>query len=207
MQTPVGDPTERLAGHSSAGRDLFMIIPTLMLELGRGSLALPPPTANGSPNMTSMPVIEMGWLTDEADRVRLRDATRLALRLAASEEMAKVIDAPIVPKQEDLTADSSDMEIDAWVAANVITSHHQSSTCRMGDVSDTAAVCDQQGRVHKTQGLRVVDASVMPDCPRANTQVTTYMIAERISRIMQCGSLQAALESVVRAQVAVEVGA
>ena len=207
MQNKVGDTTERLAGHNSAGRDLFIIIPTLMLELGAGSLTLPPPAADGSPDLAAMPVIEMGWLADEADRVRLRDALRLALRLAASDEMAEIIDAPIVPTPDVLTAESSDAEIDAWVAANVITSHHQSSTCRMGDASDAAVVCDEEGRVHHTQGLRVVDASIMPDCPRANTQATTYMIAERISGIIKHGSLEAALVSAVRAQLAVEVGA
>ena len=77
----------------------------------------------------------------------------------------------------------------------------------MGDASDAAAVCDEEGRVHHTQGLRIVDASIMPDCPRANTQATTYMIAERISGIIKHGSLDAALESAVRAQLAVEVGA
>ena len=50
------------------------------------------------------------------------------------------------------------------------------------------AVVDQFGRVHGLEGLRVVDASIMPDCIRANTNVTTIMIGERIADFMRQGS-------------------
>ena len=61
------------------------------------------------------------------------------------------------------------------------TMHHVSCTCKMGPESDPMAVVDQFGRVRGVEGLRVVDASIMPDCPRANTNVTTMMIAERVA--------------------------
>ena len=54
----------------------------------------------------------------------------------------------------------------------------------MGPASDAMAVVDQHGRVHGLAGLRVVDASIMPDCIRANTNVTTMMIGERISDLI-----------------------
>ena len=57
----------------------------------------------------------------------------------------------------------------------------------MGPVSDGMAVVDQYGRVHGLDGLRVVDASIMPDCIRANTNATTLAIAERISDFMRSG--------------------
>ena len=66
----------------------------------------------------------------------------------------------------------------------------------MGDPADPEAVCDEQGRVLGIEGLRVVDASLMPDCPRANTQATTYMMAERVACVINHGSLEAALASV-----------
>ena len=93
MQSQVGDE-ERLNGHNSSGIRMFVIIPTLMLGLNSGSLTMPPPTADGAPNMQAMPVLEMGWLKHPADRVRLRDALRLALKLAAAKEMASVIEEP-----------------------------------------------------------------------------------------------------------------
>jgi len=62
---------------------------------------------------------------------------------------------------------------------NVGTQHHSSGTCKMGPESDPAAVVDQYLRVHGIDGLRVIDASVMPDVVRANTNATTIMIAEK----------------------------
>jgi len=57
----------------------------------------------------------------------------------------------------------------------------------MGPASDPMAVVDQYGKVHGLQGLRVVDASIMPDCIRANTNVTTMMIGERIADFIKAG--------------------
>ena len=53
--------------------------------------------------------------------------------------------------------------------------------CKMGPESDPMAVVDQFGRVYGVRNLRVVDASIMPDCIRANTNVTTMMIGERVA--------------------------
>ena len=64
---------------------------------------------------------------------------------------------------------------------NVGTQHHSSGTCKMGPESDPTAVADQYLRVHGIDGLRVIDASVMPDVVRANTNATVIMIAEKIA--------------------------
>ena len=58
---------------------------------------------------------------------------------------------------------------------------HVSCTCKMGSADDPMAVTDPAGRVHGVGGLRVVDASVMPTVPRANTNLPTIMIAEKIA--------------------------
>ena len=55
----------------------------------------------------------------------------------------------------------------------------------MGSATDPEAVVDNQGRVHGLGNLRVVDASIMPDCIRANTNVTTMVIGERISDLIR----------------------
>ena len=57
----------------------------------------------------------------------------------------------------------------------------------MGPYSDPEAVVDQRLKVHGLEGLRVVDASVMPDVVRANTNVTTMMIAERAAEFIKQG--------------------
>ena len=68
-------------------------------------------------------------------------------------------------------------ELENWVRANASTDYHPCGTCRMG--SDTHAVVDQELRVHGIEGLRIVDASVMPDIVSGNLNAPTQMIAER----------------------------
>ena len=63
----------------------------------------------------------------------------------------------------------------------VTTSQHISCTCKMGAADDPMAVVDQYGKVYGLEGLRIVDASIMPDCIRANTNVTTLAIGEKIA--------------------------
>ena len=70
----------------------------------------------------------------------------------------------------------------------VSTSYHISGTCKMGTDDDPMAVVDQHLKVRGVEGLRVVDASVMPDVVRANTNVTTMMIAERAADFIKAGN-------------------
>lgn len=86
---------------------------------------------------------------------------------------------------------ADEQALHAFIRANVFGVWHASGTCRMGPVNDRHAVVDTQGRVHGTQGLRVVDASLMPRLPSANTNIPTIMIAEKIADTMlsiQAGS-------------------
>jgi 5-(hydroxymethyl)furfural/furfural oxidase len=68
-----------------------------------------------------------------------------------------------------------------WVREGVWGAWHPSGTCRMGEAEDPMAVTDPAGRVYGVAGLRVIDASVMPTIPRANTNIPTIMIAEKMS--------------------------
>ena len=71
--------------------------------------------------------------------------------------------------------------LDGFVRDHLHGIWHASGTCRMGAAEDPAAVTDVQGRVHGVQGLRVVDASLMPVVPRANTKLPTPMMAQKIA--------------------------
>ena len=115
---------------------------------------------------------------DEADQI-LQGAIKLPP--GAFKDM---ITARISPTDADLSTDAA---LDRWLLANVSTTHHLAGTCKMGPASDPMAVVDQYGRVHGLQGLRVVDASVMPDVVRANTNATTIMIAERVADWIKAG--------------------
>nr|WP_314543690.1 GMC family oxidoreductase N-terminal domain-containing protein [uncultured Massilia sp.] len=69
----------------------------------------------------------------------------------------------------------------AFIGRSVFGVWHASGTCRMGAAADPEAVTDTEGRVHGLQGLRVVDASLMPRLPSANTNIPTIMMAEKIA--------------------------
>ena len=130
------------------------------------------------------PYVNYRYLTEPFDRERLRGALRLCAELSESSAFADVGLTRITPTDDDLATDDA---LDRWLLTNVLTQHHSSGTCKMGPASDEMAVVNQYGELHGLAGLRVVDASIMPDVIRANTNVTTIMIAERIADWMRQG--------------------
>jgi len=80
---------------------------------------------------------------------------------------------------------SDDKALTEFIGKSVGGVWHASGTARMGAASDPLAVTDGAGRVYGTKGLRVVDASLMPSIPRANTNVPTLMMAERIADLIK----------------------
>ena len=132
--------------------------------------------------VTDFPV-EFEMLSDERDRVRLRDATRRVLAIVRQPAIEAVAE-DVLAGTEPLDALSTDEAIDAWLASSVNDYVHAAGTCRMGTAGDPAAVVDPQCRVIGCDRLRVGDASVMPDVPRANTHLTTVAIAEGLAAML-----------------------
>ena len=83
------------------------------------------------------------------------------------------------PDMETLLAD--DEAIADWIRGNVVGTWHGSCTCRMGAADDPGAVTDPSARVYGVEGLRVCDASIMPCVPRANTNIPTIMMGEKVA--------------------------
>ena len=108
----------------------------------------------------------------------MREMVRLAVRLAEHPDFRPIIAERMEPTDAELASDEA---LDEYLLREVTTGQHISGTCKMGPASDPLAVVDQFGNVHGLQNLRVADASIMPNCIRANTNLTTMMIGERIA--------------------------
>ena len=124
------------------------------------------------------PDLNYDYLSSPYDRARMRGAIRTGLRIADHPLFSDIIAERLNPTDADLESDEA---LDNWMLRNVGTQHHSSGTCKMGPADDPMAVVNQHGRVHGLEGLRVVDASIMPDVIRANTNATTIMIGERVA--------------------------
>jgi choline dehydrogenase len=114
----------------------------------------------------------------------MREMVHLAMKLGQHPAFEPIVDKLIEPTEEEAATPEG---LDAYILREISTGQHSSGTCKMGPASDPMAVVDQYGKVHGLQGLRVVDASIMPDCIRANTNVTTMMIGERIADFIKAG--------------------
>ena len=134
-----------------------------------------------STNPSEKPSMNYNFLAESFDRERCREAIRLCVRLGEHEDFKDIIDHRISPTDEDL---DSDENLDRWMMKEVTTYSHISGTCKMGPVSDPLAVVDQSGRVRGMEGLRVVDASIMPNLVRAAINPTVMMVGERMSDLM-----------------------
>ena len=150
----------------------------LYLAVGKGELRL----ASTDPNV--QPSMDFHYLEEPWDRERLREAVRKCANLLESAAYGSIVGRRTAPTDADLASDEA---LDGWMRRNVSTSFHISGTCKMGVSGDQMAVVDQYLNVRGVDGLRVADASVMPDVVRANTNVTTMMIAERAAEFIQEG--------------------
>jgi choline dehydrogenase len=125
------------------------------------------------------PSIRFNYLSDPQDREDLRTSVRLTREILAQPALARYRGEELNPGEAVL----SDAQIDAWVRRSVVTCYHPVGTCRMG-LDPAASVVDPQCRVHGIDGLRVVDASVMPSIVSGNTNAPTIMIAEKLSDLI-----------------------
>jgi len=123
-------------------------------------------------------------LTQAWDRERLRAGVRLCVQLLHDPVFKDMVGQRLTPTDQYL---ASDQALDTWLQLNAGIAGHSSLTCKMGPASDAMAVVDQYCRVHGLNQLRVIDASAMPEIPRANTNATIIMLAERAADFIRHG--------------------
>jgi len=138
----------------------------------RGSVRL------ASADPSAAPLIHQNFLASPKDWESLRAGFRVARNLAAQPAMEPFIKAEFFPGPDC----RSDEEIDEHIRNTSITVHHPAGTCRMG--ADPDSVVDPELRLRGIDGLRVVDASVMPDLVCGNINAAVIMIAEKASDLI-----------------------
>nr|WP_315848746.1 choline dehydrogenase [uncultured Rhodoferax sp.] len=138
------------------------------------------PTSRGSVKIKSVspkeaPRILFNYMATEQDRKEMRAGIRLTREIFRQQAFDRFRGDAVSPKDNVQT----DAEIDAHIREHAESALHPSCTCRMG--SDEMAVTDGSGRVHGVAGLRVVDASIMPDVVSGNLNAPTIMLAEKMA--------------------------
>jgi len=125
--------------------------------------------------------IRQNFLTAERDWTILRAGLRLVRDLATQGPLRPFISSEIAPGP----AAVSNAALDAHIRATGISVHHPLGTCRMGLAGDDMAVVDPELRVFGVEGLRVADASVMPDLVGGNINAPVIMIAEKAADLIR----------------------
>ncbi|MFC4913202.1 GMC family oxidoreductase [Actinomadura gamaensis] len=156
------EPTQRL---------LSVMVTAVAIE-SRGALTL----RSASPH--AKPLIDPAYLAAKSDLDILVAGVRQAREIAATGPLASLVAGEYAPGEQAV----SDEDVAAFVRREVATLFHPTSTCAMGG---DGAVCDTELRVRGVEGLRVVDASVMPSVPRGNTNAPTIAIAERAADLIR----------------------
>jgi choline dehydrogenase len=169
---PVLFEEEGLAPPSEHG---FTLASVLLQPVSLGEIRL------ASPDPTAAPVIDPCYLTDPKghDAAVLLHGIRLARRIAATEPLARFVSRELLPG----AAAVGDADLVSHLRERSQTLYHPIGTCRLG--ADELAVVDPELRVRGLDGLRVVDASVIPALPRGHTNWPTVMVAERAAELMR----------------------
>jgi choline dehydrogenase-like flavoprotein len=128
-----------------------------------------------SADPAAAPLIDPNYWADLQDRALALDGLRLARRMLRQPALRRFVQREVLPG----ALGDSDAELFDYACANAKTDHHPVGTCRIGRENDPQAVVSPDLRVIGLEGLRVVDASVMPRVPSCNTNAPTIMVAEK----------------------------
>jgi choline dehydrogenase len=159
-------------GFATHAGPALSIGPTLVAPTSRGSVELRSADPGAAPRITT------NILGDPTDLAALMVGVEKALEINQTKAFRELVGTPLRPGPDVSTR----AELEAWVKQSVELVYHPTCTARMGDASDS--VVDPDLRVYGVDGLRVVDASVMPTVTRGNTNAPTIMIAEKAADLI-----------------------
>ncbi|MBT7647044.1 MAG: choline dehydrogenase, partial [Rhodospirillaceae bacterium] len=171
---PVGLGGDNGMDVTSIGQHAFSTYVDLLRPTSRGALTLK------SADPYEHPRILVNFLGTPEDMQAMVSGVRLIREVHGQAALEPFSGEELLPGR----AIESDADIEGWLRDNTGTGYHPVSTCRMGPDSDPTAVVGPDLRVHGMEGLRVVDASIMPDLMSGNTNAPTIMIGEKAADLI-----------------------
>jgi choline dehydrogenase len=174
-------------GKQSVPKDGFSVHVCQLRPESRGRVGL------ASADPFADPQIFANYLATEEDRRALREGAKMTRELAGQASLKAIRGREEAPGEEVRT----DAELDAWIRRAAETIYHPVGACRMGRAGDPLAVVDASLKVQALEGLRVIDASVMPTLVGGNTNAPTIMIAEKAADMILGRAPPAPLEAPV----------
>jgi choline dehydrogenase len=164
-------PFDIIVGHGHPNS--ISILPGVVRPLSRGSVLL----ASARPE--DQPLVDPNYLAARSDLERLVQGVELAREIFATSAFSPWVGTELLPGPDVRGTEA----LTAFVRQHADSYHHQAGSCKMG--LDELSVVDPELRVHGIQGLRVVDASVMPAVPSGNCHAAIVMIAEKASDLVK----------------------
>jgi len=164
--------TERLLSNSTAMLEVIWADGTLVLVLqhpySRGFIKA------SSSNAFDAPIRDAGLLRNPLDVALLREAIRFGRRLLMTDELSRLSPSELLPGVNI----TSNQGLDDFIRQGAETIAHPVGSCKMGP-REQGGVVDKELKVYSVEGLRIVDASVMPAIPAAHTMATVYAVASK----------------------------
>lgn len=154
-----------------------VIILSLQHPYSRGSIKA------ASSSVFDAPIADAGLLRNPMDTLLLREGVRFARRFATEPSIAELNPTEVVPGANV----TSDADIDLYIRNSAGSLWHPAGSCKMGKRKE-GGVVDRELKVYGIQGLRIVDASVMPMLPASHTMTTVYAVAERAADIIKAAA-------------------
>ena len=179
-------------GLSWQDRHGYQLYSMLLRPESRGQIRL------RSAQPSAHPIMDLNLLATEKDRRCMREGVKLSREILRQPAFDEYRGIEIQPGDQCV----SDDDIDAFVRAQANSAYHVCGTCKMG--TDEHAVVDPELRVHGTDGLRVVDASIMPAVVSGNLNGPTLMIAEKAADLILGNPALSPIEAEVASPIARE---
>lgn len=172
MFSTIADPVTLNLDVETKGRKALTLVSLLARPRSVGWLDIL------STDVHQQPDLHVNFLSEPSDIQRIMESTRMAWDIMTSEPVSSEVDEIVMPDAETIADEDKLAE---YVRSVGTTSYHASGTCRIGAAGDPAAVVDPKLAVHGTEGLWVADASAMVNVTTGLTNLTAFMIGERLA--------------------------